>query len=93
MHVQTIPTPRILVVDLGGAPGAPPYGPKCSKFHAVFRKIWQNHMLAPPSPPPRGLAPPPMGNPGSAPEYQRSPTQQSGFTLVESPHQCQKYQC
>ena len=35
----------------------PPYGPKFSQFHAVFRKIWQNHMLAPP----------PMGNPGSAP--------------------------
>ena len=54
------------VADLGGgAPGArPPYGPKFSRFHAVFRKIWQNRMLAPP---PRGLAPPPTGNPGSAP--------------------------
>ena len=36
---------------------------KFSQFHAVFRKIWQNHMLASP----RGLAPPPTGNPGSAP--------------------------
>ena len=34
------------VADLGG----PPYGPKFSQFHAVFRKIWQNHMLAPPLP-------------------------------------------
>ena len=42
----------------GGAPGAcPPYGPKFSQFHTVFRKIWQNRMLAPP--PPRGLVPPP----------------------------------
>ena len=24
------------------------YGPKFSQFHAVFRKIWQNRMLAPP---------------------------------------------
>ena len=33
----------------GGAPGArPPHGPKFSQFHVVFRKIWQNHMLAPP---------------------------------------------
>ena len=47
------------VADLGGAP----YGQKFSQFHAVFRKIWQNHMLAPLG----GLAPPPMGNPGSAP--------------------------
>ena len=31
---------------LGWAP--PPHGPKFSQFHAVFRKIWQNHMLAPP---------------------------------------------
>ena len=27
---------------------APPYGPKFSLFHAVFWKIWQNHILAPP---------------------------------------------
>ena len=42
----------------------PPYGPKFSHFHAVFGKIWQNRMLAPAA---RGLAPPPTGNPGSAP--------------------------
>ena len=55
------------VADLGGArpARAPPYGSKFSQFHAVFREIWQNHMLAPP---PGGLAPPPTGNPGSAPE-------------------------
>ena len=34
------------------------------QFHAVLRKIWQNRMLAPP--PPRGLAPLPRGNSGSA---------------------------
>ena len=39
------------MADLGG----PPYGPKFSQFHAVFRKIWQNHMLAPP--PPQGWRP------------------------------------
>ena len=32
----------------GGAPWRLPYGPNFSQFHAVFRKIWQNHMLAPP---------------------------------------------
>ena len=49
----------------GGFRGArPPHGPKFSQFHAVFRYIWQNHMLAPP---PEGLAPPPTGDPGSAP--------------------------
>ena len=44
------------MADLEGA-RAPPNGPKFSQFHAVFRKIWENHMLAPP----------PTGNPGSAP--------------------------
>ena len=51
------------VVDLGRASARAPYGPKFSQFHAVFRKIWQNHMLAPP----RRLAPSPTGNPGPAP--------------------------
>ena len=41
-----------------------PYGPKFFQFHAVLWKIWQNRMLAAP----RGLAPPPTGNPGSAPD-------------------------
>ena len=31
------------------APGASPYSPKFSQFHAVFQRIWQNHMLAPSS--------------------------------------------
>ena len=56
------------MADLG--PTAPPPGPKCSQFHAVFCKMWQNHMLAHPPPPPlrhRGLVPHPMGNPRSAP--------------------------
>ena len=38
-------------------------GQKFSQFHAVFREIWQNHMLAPPG----VLALPPTGNSGSAP--------------------------
>ena len=44
----------IYVADLGGAQGAraprlPPLpAPKFFRFHAVFGKIWQNHMLAPP---------------------------------------------
>ena len=41
------------MADLGGCPQCvppPPYGPKFSQFHAVFHKIWENHMLAPPSP-------------------------------------------
>ena len=41
----------ILVMFSGGFRGGtrrPPYGPKFSQFHAVFRKMWQNHMLAPP---------------------------------------------
>ena len=53
------------VADLrgGGREGCvPPRGPKFFQFHAVFGKIWQNRMLAPPG----ELAPPPRGNPGSA---------------------------
>ena len=42
-------------------------GPKFFQFHAVFWKISQNHMLAPPG----ELAPPPRGNPGSATVKQR----------------------
>ena len=38
----------------GGARDAPPRGPKFFQFHAVFGKIWQNRMLAPP---PGELAP------------------------------------
>ena len=55
------------VADLRGDRGdAPPPGPKFFQFHAVFGKIGQNRMLAPP---PEELAPPPRGNPGSATGY------------------------
>ena len=50
---------HIAVADLGGREGAPPpWAPKFFQFHAVFRKIWQNHMLATPW----GFAPPPLGS-------------------------------
>ena len=39
-----------------------PRGPKFFQYHAVFGKIWQIRMLAPPL---RELVPPPRGNPGS----------------------------
>ena len=65
-HKQMYRTIGLPVADLGGCPQhAPPYSPKFSQFHAVFQKIWQNHMLAAP----QGSAPPPTGNPGSAPDY------------------------
>ena len=41
----------------------PTWGSKFFQFHAVFGKIWQNRMLAPPL---GELAPPPRGNSGSA---------------------------
>ena len=44
------------VADLGGSARCPPHGPKFSQFHAVFREIWQNHMLVP-HPPPEGSRP------------------------------------
>ena len=49
----------------GGGPlaRALPYGPNFSQFHAVFGKIRQICMLAPP----QGLVPPPTENPVSAP--------------------------
>ena len=53
------------VADLGGAPGAcPPMAPNFLNFMQFFAKFgniicWR---------PPRGLVPPPMGNPGSAPD-------------------------
>ena len=53
------------LADLGGGAGtrAPPSGSNFLHFHAVFGKNWSNSMLAPP---PLGLAPPRLGNPGSA---------------------------
>ena len=52
------------LVDFGGTQSArSPHDPKCSKFHAVFCKIWQIRMLAPPSgtvgSPPLGILDPP----------------------------------
>ena len=43
----------------GAHPKDTPYGPKFSQSYAFFRKFWQNYMLAPP----------PTGNPGSAPGH------------------------
>ena len=56
--------PRISAIISGGSKGArvtrtPPWVFKFFQFHAVFEKIWQNRMLAPPS----------RGNPGSATDY------------------------
>ena len=48
---------RIYIVKFWTLPGS-----KFFQFNAVFGKIWQNLMLAPPG----QLAPPPRGNPGSA---------------------------
>ena len=49
---------------LGGSGGTPVRTPQFSHFRAVFWKIGQNRMLAQPG----GSAPPPTGNPGSAPD-------------------------
>ena len=38
----------LAVGDLGERPRRAPLRPKISQFHTVFRKIWQNHMMAPP---------------------------------------------
>ena len=53
------------LADLGGGrrDARPPSGSNFLHFHAVFGKNWSNSMLAPP---PLGLAPPRLGNPGSA---------------------------
>ena len=45
-------------------------GSKFFQFHAVFGKILQNLILAPP--PPGGLALPPWGNPGSATTFHKA---------------------
>ena len=58
----------LAVADLRGGAGdaRPPRGSKFFQFHAVFGKIRQICMLAPP---PGELAPPPQGNPGSATDW------------------------
>ena len=48
---------RIYIVKFWVRPSLPP-GSKFCQFHAVFGKIWQNRMLAPPG----RLAPPPRRN-------------------------------
>ena len=77
-HAALLPCCLVLVTDIlqpkvqrvgyssgskRGIPGAPPYGPKCFKFHAVFGKsgkfVWR--------PPPWRVGAPLTGNPGSAP--------------------------
>ena len=50
----------------GALPGPPPpIAHNFLNFMQFCGKLWQNRRLAPP---PRGLAPPPVGGPGSAPE-------------------------
>ena len=67
LSVKTIGRCGAACLLIGGSKGGregrvPPWGSKFFRFHAVFRKIWQLRMLAPP---PGELAPPPRGNPGS----------------------------
>ena len=57
-------SPGSVNVSSGGSKGGgardappPPQGPKFFQFHAVFGKIWQNRMLAPP----RGIGAPSSG--------------------------------
>ena len=60
-------TPPFPVADLrGGAPGTcpPTTAQNFRNFMQFFGNFWQNHRLALPH---GGLAPPPTGNPGSAP--------------------------
>ena len=54
------------VADPGGAPGASPYGPKCSQFHPVFLEHFGKIVCWRPL---DGWRPPSTGNPGSAPEW------------------------
>ena len=61
--------PLLVVADLRGAPPArpPPMAQNFLNFMQFYWKIWLNRML---TPPPRGSAPPPTGNTGSAPDVQ-----------------------
>ena len=47
MHFHWKHTDRFSGRFRGRPPPPARYGPKFSQFHAVFRKIWQNHMLVP----------------------------------------------
>ena len=56
------------VADLGGgAPGARP--PLQSKIFSISCSFLENLTKSYVGAPPRGLAPPPTGNPGSAPDW------------------------
>ena len=72
-------TERVPVADLRG-PRRTPIWPKLFSISCSFGKIWQNRMLAPH---PRGLEPPPTGNPGSAHEFLWV---RSGRTLMNYRH-------
>ena len=56
-------TPPSAVADLGGHEGRAPPHPRVQilSISCSFWKFWLNHLLVPP----KGLAPPPQGNPGS----------------------------
>ena len=73
------PLLHFAVADLGGHPrNVPsPMGQNFLKLMWFFGNFCQNHMLAPP---PRGLAPPPTGNPGSAPALDYGLADASGGT-------------
>ena len=64
-HMPSTVTGHLTIGDSIGCKNIKHNGPKFSHSHAIFRKILQICMLAPPSP---GLVPRPMENPGSAPD-------------------------
>ena len=59
-------TKNLCLSSCGSKGGAAPYSPKCSQFHAIFSKIWQNRMLPPL---PGGLEPPSYGESWIRPCY------------------------
>ena len=48
VKIKNIMTKNLCLSSGGSKGGAAPYSPKCSQFHAIFSKIWQNRMLPPP---------------------------------------------
>ena len=72
-----------------GAPGArPSYGPKFSQFHAVFlQNLAKSYVGAPPG----GLAPPPMRNPGCAPDTYLKFLVSDGYDTAEKTEECRCY--